>query len=90
MKTKYFGNKVDGYSAHCGMLTVGVKRVEEGWEGSYYGSPALHNPWVPLPDGGRSRSCMCPKITVGVFRTRALAAETTLRALREENLRVNS
>jgi hypothetical protein len=84
-KIHYYGNKEHGYSVDRGAIRAAVRRVEGGWEGSYAGAPRIHNPWVPHPDGGRSRSCTPPKIVVGIFRTRQLAAEAALDAkLKEE------
>ncbi len=61
-----------------------VKRSLDGWEGSYSGSPRIHNPWVSYPGGGRTQSCMCPKIVVGTYPTRGEAARVALRKKREE------
>lgn len=81
---RYYGSKERGYTATRGSAQAEARRVGSRWEGSYAGSPWIHNPWVPLPGGGRSRSCMCPKIVVGTFSTRKEAAVAALDKKLEE------
>ena len=83
--TRYYGNKEFGYTAERGMVRAGVRRKGKGWESSYAGSPVIHNPWVRNPGGGRTRSCMCPRIVVGTFPTRGEAAKAALDKKQEED-----
>ena len=86
-KIEFRGSKGHGYSAYCGPVRAEVRRTDGGWEGSYSGSPRIHNPWVRHPEGGRSRSCVCPRIVVGTFPTRREAAEAALREKLDEEKR---
>lgn len=77
---RYFGSKADGYTATSGFHDARVRRESGGWKASYYGRPAVHNPWV-----NGVRSCMCPPVLLKeTFRTRKAAAEAALSLLKSE------
>ena len=86
-KISYSGNAQDGYTATRGGDSVQVRKLKEGWEGSYAGRPTLHNPLVEGTDGRLSRSCSCPTIKVpGLYATRQRAAEMAMAEVEREDL----
>lgn len=75
-RIRFYGNKADGYSVYRGSASCTVRKTSNGWVATFAGNPSKRNPWVTRPDGSRSRSCMCPTVTVeGTFPTRMAAAE---------------
>ena len=88
-RISYTGNKDFGYTARMENHSARCKvvRVKGGWQGSYHGSPTVHNQWYRSATGGRTKSCTCPVVTMnGTFRTRRSAAINTLRLARREDL----
>ena len=84
-RIKFYGNSVMGQAVHFQGLRAMVKKTDAGWESAYSGDPSIHNEWKIDPvTGSRSRSCSCPRIIVGTFKTRKVAAEAALAKHAEE------